>query len=126
MKYGTRTINDEYVQTSIIPRLVENTSERDENGCLLWTGCCGRRGYSKMAIVDADGNTINARPHRIVAILFFGDIGESEVDHLCRNVRCINVRHLEPVTGKENLDRMHKERRRERYKHQVKMPWGEL
>lgn len=26
-----------------------------------------------------------------------------ELDHLCRNTRCCNVKHLEPVTHKENM-----------------------
>ncbi len=28
-----------------------------------------------------------------------------DLDHLCRNRRCINVAHLEPVTRKQNMER---------------------
>ena len=28
-----------------------------------------------------------------------------ELDHLCRNTRCVNVDHLEPVTHRENMMR---------------------
>jgi len=30
---------------------------------------------------------------------------EIQLDHLCRNRRCVNVNHLEPVTGAENRRR---------------------
>lgn len=77
-----------------------------------------------MSIVDVDGRTINARPHRLVAILFFGDIGCQEVDHTCRNRLCVNIDHLEPVAGVENIKRMHDRRKADRFRSQVKMPWG--
>ena len=44
--------------------------------------------------------------HRISYELFVGDIPYGlTIDHLCQNTRCINPKHLEPVTAKVNSDR---------------------
>ncbi|MEU6204615.1 HNH endonuclease signature motif containing protein [Micromonospora musae] len=48
------------------------------------------------------GRTINA--HRAAYYLFVGEVAEGlELDHLCRQRRCVNPNHLEPVTGRENV-----------------------
>jgi hypothetical protein len=44
--------------------------------------------------------------HRWAYEHFVGPIPEGyQVDHLCRNIRCVNPAHLEPVTQIENLRR---------------------
>lgn len=48
--------------------------------------------------------TINA--HRYVYIRVMGPVpGNLPLDHLCKNRRCVNVLHLEPVTTRENVMR---------------------
>jgi hypothetical protein len=44
--------------------------------------------------------------HRITYEMFFGSIEEGmELDHLCRNRKCVNPFHLEVVTHLENVRR---------------------
>jgi hypothetical protein len=44
--------------------------------------------------------------HRFAYRHFIGEIPEGmELDHLCRNKRCCNPNHLEPVTHQENVRR---------------------
>lgn len=44
--------------------------------------------------------------HRVAWQAYRGEIPDGlEVDHLCRNTRCINPYHLEPVPRAENLRR---------------------
>ena len=46
------------------------------------------------------------KAHRVSYEHFKGSIPEGlELDHLCRNVRCVNPDHLEPVTHRENVRR---------------------
>lgn len=44
--------------------------------------------------------------HRVAYELWVGPIPAGlYIDHLCRNTRCVNPNHLEPVTSKENKNR---------------------
>lgn len=74
--------------------------EPDENGCIIWPGPYQTQGkYGRMHRVGA---------HRIAWSI--GNDGAPnpigmEVDHLCRNTRCVNSEHLEVVTKAENVRR---------------------
>ena len=75
-----------------------------ETGCLTWLGWHNGSGY---ACFDAgsrsDGTRRKVRAHRIMWEIARGDIPEGmQVDHLCRNRGCINPKHLEIVTSREN------------------------
>lgn len=55
-------------------------------------------GYSRLS---ASGKVY--RGHRYYYTLFKGPILDGlTIDHLCRNRRCVNPAHLEPVTQREN------------------------
>lgn len=70
----------------------------DKSGCWNWTAGLGN-GYSSFWI---DGETRNG--HRVIYEAFISPLGtEIHLDHLCRNRRCVNVEHLEPVTLSENV-----------------------
>jgi hypothetical protein len=73
-------------------------------GCWIWTGAASH-GYG--AIKVGYGRKAPMRPtHRVVYELMIGPIPTGlELDHLCRNRRCCNPTHLEPVTGAENRRR---------------------
>jgi hypothetical protein len=72
-----------------------------ENGCLEWTGPLSQFGYALFRTKRK-----NFRVHRWAYERFIGPIPEGKVlDHICRNRKCVNPHHLEPVTLVENLDR---------------------
>ncbi len=70
-----------------------------ENGCWEWRGCCGRNGYGMFSY---QGQSVLA--HRFSLNLSQISIPFGlEVDHLCRNRRCVNPSHLEIVTHQINV-----------------------
>jgi hypothetical protein len=72
-----------------------------ESGCWEWTRALNGSGYAR---IHVDGKLRVA--HRVAYELLVGPIPEGLfLDHLCRNRRCINPAHLEPVTNRENLHR---------------------
>ena len=69
--------------------------------CWPWTAALDRGGYGLIKFGGA-----SRRAHRIAYMLLVGPIQEGLVlDHLCRNRRCVNPAHLEPVTQEENARR---------------------
>lgn len=69
-------------------------------GCWNWTGPINYDGYAYARI---DGGR-PCRVHRAYYERLVGPIPEGLViDHLCRNRRCVNPAHLQPVTNRENL-----------------------
>lgn len=72
----------------------------DEYGCWLWGGPLNSYGYG-IIYIYSDRGRIPA--HRYFYMAYVGEVPDGLVlDHLCRNRRCVNPTHLEPVTGKEN------------------------
>jgi hypothetical protein len=68
--------------------------------CWIWLGShVTKEEYGRFWL---QGKTVNA--HRASWILFKGMIPEDkQIDHLCRNRRCVNPDHLEVVEQKENI-----------------------
>lgn len=78
-------------------------------GCWWWTGAADRRphigGYGRFSYPDAESPTgfRQRSSHRMAYELFVGPIPDGmELDHLCRNRRCCNPAHLDPVTNLVN------------------------
>jgi hypothetical protein len=67
--------------------------------CWEWTGARNRGyGYGKLRVADRF-----VLAHRYAYELLVGPIPEGlDLDHLCRNIICVNPGHLEPVTVAEN------------------------
>jgi hypothetical protein len=71
-------------------------------GCWNWMWARYSDGYGMAAM---PGNTTR-QAHRVVYERFRGPIpGGMDLDHLCRNIRCVNPDHLEPVTQAVNTQR---------------------
>ena len=77
-----------------------------DNGCWEWTNYPNGAGYGRIWI---NGRSVFA--HRF-SYEWFNNCklpefipGGLQLDHLCRNRKCVNPDHLELVTGKINLNR---------------------
>ena len=70
-----------------------------ESPCWEWPATLGHNGYAQRF---KDGK--NIRIQRVVYEAVIEDIPEGLVtDHLCRNRKCVNPFHIEPVTSKVNI-----------------------
>jgi len=68
------------------------------DGCWTWTATVNSRGYGQWAV-----NGVSKSAHRLTYEAIVGPIPDGlTIDHLCRNKRCVNPAHMEPVTAAEN------------------------
>lgn len=87
------------LEERLLAKIETGPMHTDGTACWNWTGAATRKGYGQ---VYRNGRRIQAT-HASYE-LYVGPVPEGlELDHLCRNPRCINPLHLEPVTGRENL-----------------------
>ena len=85
-----------------LERFFEKFAHTDA-GCWTWTGAKQPRGYGLLEI----GNTA-ILAHRFSYEHHVGPVPDGlELDHLCRNTSCVNPKHLEAVTHRENVRRGH-------------------
>lgn len=85
-------------------RLLEKVSIDNFTGCWNWTGSIHRIGYGVMRYGPRDLG--NRSAHIISYQLFVGEPPSGkDLDHLCRNRKCVNPHHLEPVSHMENMNR---------------------
>lgn len=69
--------------------------------CWVWTGHLDKDGYGRFWYEGS-----NKAAHRYGYRVQVGEIPEGlQTDHLCRNRACVRGDHLEPVTGKVNIER---------------------
>jgi len=81
---------------SFLPHLMASMGVRDE--CWNWTGYVAKTGYPHCTYEG-----IGTTAYRASWMHFIGPIPDGyEIDHLCKNPKCVNPKHLEPVTQYEN------------------------
>ncbi len=83
--------------------LAERLSQRlkPQGDCLVWTGSTDCNGYGH---IWTNRHTVGV--HRVAYELAKGPIPEGlEIDHLCRNKRCVRLEHLDAVTSQVNNER---------------------
>lgn len=87
-----------------IDRFLHNVNKKsgklwNNTECWDWIGSLDKGGYGHFRL---HGKIIRA--HRFSYEYYIGPIAENlQLDHLCRNRRCTNPKHLEPVSQKENI-----------------------
>jgi hypothetical protein len=83
------------------PFLPTNRYAINETGCWIWQGATWPSGYG---VIVRHGRRVGA--HRYFYEQQVGRIPDGlELDHLCRNRRCVNPAHMEPVARAENIRR---------------------
>lgn len=71
-------------------------------GCWNWQGPLNKGGYAISPVTKGLSKVV----HRSIFILLIGDVPmDKQLDHLCRNRKCVNPYHLEIVSQKENVRR---------------------
>lgn len=89
-----------------IRRRVAKYHEVDANGCWIWTRSLTNTGYGRLQVTEPDGRSTAWVAHKAAYYALVGPVPESlHLDHLCREPKCVNPAHLEPVTCRENLMR---------------------
>jgi hypothetical protein len=71
--------------------------------CWEWAASCDTNGRPQWGCV-VDGKRHNFRAHRVAYTLLMGPIPDGmTLDHLCRNIVCLNPDHEEPVPDVVNI-----------------------
>lgn len=103
--YRLGTAMPRVTYTDMVDRL-QKSVKIDSNGCWIWQWKLSSGGYGRMSVTSAPNKFRTLAAHRVSYETFIGPIGKDlEIDHLCRVRNCINPKHLEPVTRKENVKR---------------------
>ena len=73
------------------------------SGCWLWVASLNETGYGQLYLNE---RRKPIRAYRFAYETLIGPVPHGrELDHLCRESRCVNPLHLEPVTHRENVRR---------------------
>ncbi|NWA62995.1 HNH endonuclease [Pantoea sp. B9002] len=82
-------------------RLLSKVAKNPNSGCWEFTGSLYKNGYGQI------WNGARAeQAHRVAYRFYVAEIpADKEIDHLCKNRRCVNPKHLDIVTHQENIAR---------------------
>jgi len=73
------------------------------DGCWVWTASTKPNGYGQIGLGAKGEGTGLA--HRVAWFLTYDEWPSEQLDHLCRNRRCVNPAHLEDVAPVVNTRR---------------------
>jgi hypothetical protein len=94
--------------TALLDHVRARTVEDPDKGCWIWARSLNRTGYNNVIpwprYLGGDGKPRHG--HALAYLATKGAVPEGlELDHLCRDRRCVNPWHLEAVTPTVNHDR---------------------
>lgn len=85
---------------TLFDRFVRKIQLDFDTGCWNWIGCVNKDGYGQIGL----GYEIIGA-HRIAWFLFVSNHTDGlELDHICRNRRCVNPAHLREGTHQSNCN----------------------
>lgn len=98
------------INQKLLIRLFSKVKVSTENfykgvACWEWQAYCNKDGYARLNIGSRriPGSRYQAQAHRVFYETFVEEVSPDLLcDHLCRNRRCVNPVHIEPVTSQEN------------------------
>lgn len=87
---------------TLVARVTNRVTIDPTTGCWVASGSIASNGYPHVGV----SKNVKISTHRAMFEAWWGPIPDGMVlDHLCRNTRCCNPEHLEPVTDAENVAR---------------------
>jgi len=93
-------------QIAAMGRFMAKVNKDAPGGCWRWTAGSKNQRYGMFYEVATRAGAKQVLAHRFSYEVFVGPIPEgTEIDHLCRNTKCINPEHLEAVSHRENVHR---------------------
>ena len=98
---GYRHKPDSLLNEKQIQKFIKRIKMDLLSDCWNWVGYLSKDGYARISI-----NGIQSYGHRLSYQYWKGNIPNGlQLDHLCRNRKCVNPNHLECVTTQENIRR---------------------
>jgi hypothetical protein len=89
-----------------LPERIATKIRISRSGCWVWQGWCEKRSPRKLCYPKVWWGDTMKYTHRVVYELLAKPIPDGmQLDHLCRNPRCVNPEHLEIVTAIVNIRR---------------------
>ena len=90
-----------YKRDKQLQRMLNRIVRDEATGCWLWQGYCAKDGYAMSHITVGLGTYLIRKAHVVMWWLVKQHPVPNglELDHLCRNRKCVNPDHMEPVTG---------------------------
>lgn len=87
----------------IFIHLISKHEVDPDTGCWNWTGELNRNGHGTFVVRPAPGFRKRKMAHIEMYLMIRGEYDRALLlDHTCRNRKCCNPAHLEPVTAQVN------------------------
>lgn len=101
LKIENRLIVSPKFTITVLERFSQQIKRNIKTGCWEWQGHISKWGYGSFWHKEKI-----YRAHRFIYQIVNGKVPDGlEIDHLCRNRKCVNIHPLEAVTHSENIKR---------------------